>query len=118
VDTTHSSVWRRLASAGIAILLGVFAAIDYRGASTAAAASPAPATATAGGVDLAAIEMGGRIESATSEWNNTGWAAWAILTGKTYADTGWSSADVHLPKDFPQEVVISFFGPHSLGQGH
>ncbi len=102
--------WRRPESVGIAILLGVFAAVVSRGPGTAAAAPSAPANTPSGGVDLVSIDMGGRVDSASSQYNKSMWSPWALLTGTNYADTGWCSADLSFPKDFPQEVVLSFFG--------
>ena len=111
MDTAHglSSEWRRPAGAGIAILLGVFAACLLIGPNTAAEGPSAPAGAAAGGVDLASLDMGGRADKASSQYPKTEWSPWALLAGKQFADTGWCSVDSDFPKDFPQEIVLSFF---------
>jgi len=112
MDTVHGlwSEWRRPAGAGIAILLGVFAACLLTGPNTAAEGPSAPAVAAAGGVDLVSLDMGGRADKASSQYRKAEWSPWALLAGKQFADTGWCSADSDFPKDFPQEVVLSFFG--------
>lgn len=112
MDTAHG-LWserRRPAGAGIAILLGVFAACLLIRPSTAAEGPSAPAGAAAGGVDLVPLDMGGRADKVSSQYRKTEWSPWALLAGKQFADTGWCSADSDFPKDFPQEVVLSFFG--------
>jgi outer membrane protein OmpA-like peptidoglycan-associated protein len=112
MDKAHGlcSEWRRPAGAGIAILLGMFAACLLTGPNTAAEGpSPSPAPA-AGGVDLVSLDMGGRVDKASSQYNADNWSPWVLLAGKHFEDTGWSSADLHFPDDFPQEVVLSFFG--------
>ena len=112
MDMAHSlcSEWRRPAGAGIAILLGVFAACLLTAPNTAAEGPSAPAGAAAGGVDLVSLDMGGRVDKVSSQYRNkTEWSPWALLAGKEFADTGWCSADSDFPKDFPQEVVLSFF---------
>ncbi len=111
MDTAHGlwSEWRRPAGSGIAILLGVFAACLLTGPSTAAEGPSAPAVAAAGGVDLVSLDMGGSADKASSQYPKPEWSPWALLAGKQFADTGWSSANLDFPKDFPQEVVLSFF---------
>jgi outer membrane protein OmpA-like peptidoglycan-associated protein len=54
--------------------------------------------------------MGGRADRVSSQYPKTEWSPWALLAGAQFADTGWCSADSDFPKDFPQEVVLSFFG--------
>jgi len=104
------SEWRRHASVGIVILLGVFAAHVLTGPDTAAKAPSAPAGTAAGGVNLVSLDMGGRVDRASSQYPKTEWSPWTLLAGEHFADTGWCSADSDFPKDFPQEIVLSFFG--------
>jgi outer membrane protein OmpA-like peptidoglycan-associated protein len=103
------SEWRRHPGVGIAVLLGMFAAFLLIGLGSATEALSAPQGAVAGSVDLVSIDMGGRVDRASSMYNETIWSPWVLLAGKHFPDTGWSSADLDFPKDFPQEVVLSFF---------
>lgn len=67
-------------------------------------AALAAAQQGAGEVDLASAEMGGRIESATSELSMPDWAAVNLIAKTRF--TGWSAGDPRLP----QEIVFSFLG--------
>jgi hypothetical protein len=111
MDTAHGlcSEWRRPAGAGIAILLGVFAACLLTGPNTAAEGPSAPAVAAPGGVDRVSLDMGGGADKVSSQYPKTEWSPWALLASKHLADTGWCSVDSDFPKDFPQEIVLSFF---------
>lgn len=110
--TAHDlwSEWRRPASVGIAILFGVFAVCVLTRPDTAAEGSSAPAGTPAGGVDLVSLDMGGRVDRVSSQYGNVEWSPWVLLAGEHFAHTGWCSKDLNFPKDFPQEVVLSFFG--------
>lgn len=59
--------------------------------------------------DLVALEMGGRIEHVSSEYDHGDWGANNLLGTLPYAEGAWSSANGSFPKDFPQDVVMSFF---------
>jgi outer membrane protein OmpA-like peptidoglycan-associated protein len=102
--------WRRRGGVAIAVLLGIFATFLLIGLASAAEAASAPPGAAAGGVDLVSIDMGGRVDRVSSQYNESEWSPWVLLSGKHFPDTGWCSADLDFPKDFPQEVVLSFFG--------
>ena len=60
--------------------------------------------------DLVALDMGGRIERVTSNYDHSAWTAMNLLGTLPYDQGAWSSADAELPKNFPQDVVMSFFG--------
>ena len=59
--------------------------------------------------DLVALEMGGRIERVPSEYDHGDWGANNLLGALPYGDGAWSSATGSFPKDFPQDIVMSFF---------
>ena len=60
--------------------------------------------------DLVALDMGGRIERVTSDYDHKDWDAINLLGDLPFERGAWSSADAELPKNFPQDVVMSFFG--------
>jgi Mg-chelatase subunit ChlD len=63
------------------------------------------------GINIAAGDLGGKVESATSEANRNSWAKEGAADGYGYGggdckpSCGWASAD----RKFPQELVFSFF---------
>jgi hypothetical protein len=59
-------------------------------------------------VDLLALDLGGHVESATSEFDTDKWAAFRIL--ERNPETGWLSKS---PPSFPQELVFSFAGRYA-----
>ena len=69
-------------------------------------AEQAPAHRT----DLVALDMGGRIERVTSNYDHKDWDAINLLGDLPFDKGAWSSADAELPKNFPQDIVMSFFG--------
>jgi hypothetical protein len=83
-------------------------AIVLATALTAVHAQPAPPPARR--TDLVALDMGGRIERVSSNYDRKDWDAINLLGTLPLNQGAWSSADVHLPNDFPQDVVMSFFG--------
>jgi hypothetical protein len=66
------------------------------------AAQAPPTSAAAGQVDIASIEMGGRIESVTSEATEPDWVALNLIAKTPFL--GWSAQNPSVP----QEIVFSF----------
>ncbi len=60
--------------------------------------------------DLIALDMGGNIERVPSEWDHQDWAAINLLGTLPHNTAAWSTIDGSFPKDFPQDLVFSFFG--------
>jgi outer membrane protein OmpA-like peptidoglycan-associated protein len=60
-------------------------------------------------VDIVSLDMGGSADKVSSQYPKTEWSPWALLARKEFADTGWCSVDSDFPKDFPEEIVLSFF---------
>jgi hypothetical protein len=99
--TTRPRTWTvLLAGAGSAALAAILAAAQ------APTPPPAAAQVPAGPIDIASVEMGGRVEWVTDEYPPTGSAA--NLIARTRHD-GWSSGQ----QRFPQEIVFSFFSRQS-----
>jgi hypothetical protein len=95
-----------LAAAVVATVLATAQTPVTPPASPQTPAPPAAAQAPSGPVDLASVEMGGRVESVTSEYRHNGAAANIIArTGMS----GWASVQ----PTFPQEIVFSFFSRQS-----
>lgn len=71
-----------------------------------AAGQPAPSPVTTSAVDLASVELGGRVEWATSQGQSDTSPYNLIARTRNY---GWMSGSTR----FPQDIVFSFFSRHS-----
>ena len=60
--------------------------------------------------DLVALEMGGRIERVTSNYDSPDWHTINILGTLPFNQAAWASGDLPRTGFVPQEIVMSFFG--------
>ena len=108
VATSTRQRQRWVRSLTIAIMLLASIAL-YVGSPQSTLAGPSPAvTAVPLRTDLVAFRMGGNVDKVSSEWGNQG-SSWALLDDRPSLETFWGSDYLTLPKDFPQEIVFSFF---------
>ncbi len=97
IHRARTTVTHVLAGAGAAVVVATVLVIAQ------APAPPTAAPAPAGPVDIAAIALGGRIESTTSVNVASEWMAANLIAKTRYP--GWCADDTRLP----QEIVFSFF---------
>ncbi|MFN2509752.1 MAG: hypothetical protein ABR589_13415, partial [Chthoniobacterales bacterium] len=53
--------------------------------------------------------MGGSVDKVTTEYDTNEWSARSLLDDRPTTEPGWCSKPLSSPKDFPQELVFSFF---------